>query len=72
MEKIHINTEFIKLDQFLKWADLVGSGSDAKFLIKNKCVRVNGNIIDMRGKKLYKGDIVEVEFDGNKFKFSVE
>lgn len=59
MEKVEINTEYIKLEQFLKWAGLVDSGSDAKGFILEGLVKVNGNVELQRGKKLRKGDTVE-------------
>lgn len=65
MKTIKINTEFIKLDQFMKWADLVPTGADAKLIISQGMVKVNGEIETRRGKKLKKNDIIEV--DGNKF-----
>ena len=61
MEQISINTEYIKLDQFLKFAGVVGSGSEAKMLIADALIRVNGEICLMRGKKLRPGDRVEVD-----------
>ncbi len=61
MEKVKINTEYIKLDQFLKWVNVVGQGSDAKELIMDGFVKVNGEVEFRRGKKLVIGDIVEVE-----------
>ena len=42
IEEIAINTEFIKLDQLLKWANLTGSGVEAKMFIQNGEVKVNG------------------------------
>ncbi len=63
MEKVKITSEYIKLDQFLKWANLVGSGVDAKFIIQDGLVKVNGEVEVRRGRKLYKGDKVVV--DGN-------
>ena len=65
MEIIEINTEFIKLDQLLKFAGLVGNGRDAKMVIQDEMVRVNGEICTMRGKKLRPGDVVEVEDAGS-------
>lgn len=65
MEIIEINTEFIKLDQLLKFAGLVGNGSDAKMVIQDEMVRVNGEICTMRGKKLHPGDVVEIEGAGS-------
>ena len=64
IEKITINTEFIKLDQLLKWANFTGSGVEAKMFIQNGEVKVNGVVETRRGKKIYDGDIVE--FDGEK------
>ena len=61
MEKITINTEFIKLDSLLKFAALVGTGGEAKFVISEGMVKVNGEVCTMRGKKIYPGD--RVDFD---------
>lgn len=62
MEKIKINTDYIKLDQLLKWSGVVGSGSDAKYLISERLVKVNDEITIQRGKKISKGDIIEIDF----------
>lgn len=59
MEKIKINTEFIKLDSLLKFAALVGTGGEAKYVISEGLVRVNGEVCTMRGRKIYPGDRVE-------------
>lgn len=61
MEKITINTEFIKLDSLLKFAALVGTGGEAKYVISEGMVKVNGEVCTMRGKKIYPGDKVEFE-----------
>ena len=66
MEKILINTEFIKLDSLLKFAALVGTGGEAKLVIIEGMVKVNGEVCTMRGKKIYPGD--RVDFD----RFSLE
>lgn len=66
MEEISINSEFIKLDSFLKWCGAVSLGSEAKFYILNEKVKVNDEIETRRGKKLYKGDTVE--FDNKVYK----
>lgn len=58
MEKIIINTEFIKLDAFLKWAGIASLGSEAKMYILDELVLVNGEVCTQRGKKIYKNDIV--------------
>jgi len=55
MKEIKINTEFIKLDQFLKWAGIAGSGGDAKAMILSGNIKVNGEVVLQRGKKIYKG-----------------
>jgi ribosome-associated protein len=61
MQKVKIDTEYIKLEQMMKFSGIVGSGSDAKVLIANGEVSVNGNTELQRGKKLRAGDIVEFE-----------
>jgi len=55
---VKITTEFIKLDALLKFASLTGSGGEAKALIQNGEVLVNGEICTMRGKKIRPGDKV--------------
>ncbi len=57
---IQITTEYIKLDQLLKFAGIVGNGSDAKILIYEEEVIVNGEVATQRGKKIRPGDIVQV------------
>ncbi|WP_419067819.1 RNA-binding S4 domain-containing protein [Candidatus Allofournierella excrementavium] len=61
MEKILIHTEFIKLDSLLKLAGLVETGGEAKLLIQNGQVEVNGEVCTMRGKKLRAGDTVTLD-----------
>jgi len=53
--------EYIKLDQFLKLAQIVQSGGEAKHLIQSGVVLVNGEVETRRGRKLHAGDVVEVE-----------
>lgn len=60
MQEVKISTEYIKLDQFLKFAELVDSGGVAKLFIKEELVRVNGEVCTSRGKKLHDGDVVEL------------
>ena len=55
---ISITTEYIKLEALLKLANLVGSGGEAKVLIQEGQVSVNGDVCTMRGKKLRPGDCV--------------
>ena len=66
MEEIQIRDEFIKLGQALKLAGLAESGVDAKFIIQDGLVKVNGETEVQRGKKLYKGDIFS--YDGQDVK----
>lgn len=61
MEKIAIQTEFIKLDSLLKFAALVGTGGEAKYVIGEGMVKVNGEVCTMRGKKIRPGDTVEFD-----------
>lgn len=60
---VEISTEFIKLQDALKYANLVYSGGEAKTLIQEGQVKVNGEVCTMRGKKLRDGD--KFEFMGN-------
>ena len=66
MQTIKLREEFIKLGQALKAAGLVESGVEAKEVIQNGFVLVNGEIDERRGRKLYDGDIVS--FDGEEIK----
>lgn len=56
-----IDTEFIKLDSFLKAVDAVSSGGEAKIIIGEGMVSVNGEVELRRGRKLRPGDMVELE-----------
>lgn len=59
MYTIHLKDEFIKLGQALKAAGLVDSGVEAKFMIQDGKVKVNGQVEVQRGKKLFSGDVIE-------------
>ena len=63
MKTVKIETPFIKLDSLLKLADLVSSGGEAKMVIQDGLVKVNGEVCTMRGKKLYPGDKFGFEGD---------
>ncbi len=65
MIEVQINSEFIKLDSFLKFCGAASLGSYAKLFIQNGEVEVNGEIETRRGKKLYTGD--KVEFQGETY-----
>lgn len=66
MEIIKLREDYIKLGQALKAAGLVESGVDAKFVVQDGLVKVNGQIETQRGKKLVAGDLVE--YDGQQIK----
>ena len=70
MENIAISSEYIKLDQFLKWVGIVESGTDAKFVIQSGEIRVNNEVELRRGRKLYPEDIVS--FEGKKYKVTAQ
>jgi ribosome-associated protein len=73
MEKseVKINTEFIKLDQLIKYAGIAYSGAEAKDMVINGCASVNGEQCLMRGKKIRPGDIVTLEFENAEFELTV-
>ena len=60
---ITINTEFIKLDQLLKFSQIAESGADAKDIILSEMVEVNNELSTMRGKKIRSGENIKVYFD---------
>lgn len=61
MQTIQLRDDYIKLGQALKAAGLVESGVDAKFVIQDGLVKVNGRVEVQRGKKLVSGDVIEFE-----------
>lgn len=65
MKTINLDTDSIKLGQFLKLVDIAMSGGDAKLIISNGEISVNGEVCTQRGKTLVDSDIVE--FDGERF-----
>ena len=60
MEELSITTEFIKLDSALKLANLAQSGGEAKLIIQEGYVLVNGDVCTQRGHKLRPGDVIEL------------
>ena len=60
-----IYSEFIKLQDAMKFASLVATGGEAKQLILDEMVKVNGEVCTTRGKKLYPGDVFS--FDGSSY-----
>ena len=65
---VAITTEYIKLQDAMKFANIVYSGGEAKQLILDEQVKVNGEVCTMRGKKLYNGD--KFEFNGETYMIS--
>lgn len=70
MKTITITTEFIKLQDLLKFASLVSTGGEAKIVIFEEEVRVNGEVCTQRGRKIRPGD--KVEFRGEVLTVSYE
>lgn len=73
MEKteVKLTTEFIKLDQLLKYSGIAYSGAEAKDMVINGCAYVNGENCTMRGKKIRPGDVVTLEFEDGDFEITV-
>ncbi len=61
MKEIIIRDEFIRLDSVLKFSGVIGTGGQAKMVIQDGLVLVNGEVCTMRGKKLRQGDTVEFD-----------
>ena len=61
MNKVSITTEYVTLGQFLKLADIISSGGQAKFFLEDVQIKVNGEVDQRRGRKLRDGDKIEVE-----------
>lgn len=64
MKPIQISTDYITLGQFLKLADCISTGGEAKFFLQETPILVNGEAENRRGKKLVEGDKVVVEGHG--------
>ena len=61
MKTVTINTEFIKLESLLKLTAVCSSGGEAKMVIQDEMISVNGEICTQRGKKIRSGDLVEFQ-----------
>ena len=70
--EIEITTEYIKLDQLLKFAQIAENGAMAMEMIWDEIVSVNGEICTMRGKKIRPGGIVLAEFEDENFEITVK
>lgn len=64
--EIKIRDEFIKLGQALKLAGVVEDGVEAKFVIQDRLVKVNSEVDERRGRKVYEGDVIS--FNGQDIK----
>jgi len=66
VKEIKINTDNIQLDQFLKWANIVSSGGEAKILIKEGHIKVNNLLEQRRSRKLIIGDEIKINEEAYK------
>ncbi|MTI49785.1 MAG: RNA-binding S4 domain-containing protein [Firmicutes bacterium] len=64
IERVTIDTDYIRLDQFLKYIAVAQTGGHAKILIKEGQIKVNNEICFQRGKKLIKNDKIEIDGQG--------
>lgn len=71
MEIIKIKTPFIKLQQLLKYADVVSDGTDARILIVDRFVSVNGEVEVRRGRKIYPDDEILISYDNQNISLKV-
>lgn len=69
--EVEITTEFIKLDQLLKYAGIAYSGAEAKDMVINGYATVNGEVCTMRGKKIRTGDTVTLDFEDDSIEIAV-
>ena len=60
IKEVKIKDEFITLGQLLKIVDLVSTGGEAKMFLANETIKVNNELENRRGKKLYKNDLIEI------------
>ncbi len=71
METVYITTEYIKLDQLLKFTQIAEDGADAKFIIKQGIIFMGENVIKERGKKIYPGDIITIKTEDEEIDIKV-
>ena len=69
IKEIKIESEYITLGQFLKIADIISSGGEAKTFLACNRILINNEEDNRRGRKLYKDDIVEI--DGKRYKICI-
>ncbi len=65
MNQVSIETDYIKLDQFLKLAGVAQTGGQAKIMISEGIITVNNEVVLQRGKKIRKNDIIEIKGYGS-------
>lgn len=61
VKMVKITDEYITLGQFLKIVDLISTGGEAKYYLNNNKILINNEIDNRRGRKLYKGDLLEID-----------
>lgn len=69
--EVEIATEFIKLDQLIKFAGIAYSGAEAKDMVINGYASVNGEVCTMRGKKIRQGDVITLDFEDESIEIAV-
>ena len=69
--EVQITTEFITLDQLIKYVGIAYSGAEAKDMVINGYASVNGEVCTMRGKKIRSGDVVTLDFEDDSFEIKV-
>ncbi len=71
MNEIKITTPFIKLDQFLKFCGIAYTGGEAKEMVADGIISVNGEVCKMRGKKLYPQDVIKITAEDGEIEFVI-
>lgn len=61
MENISISTPHINLDQLLKWAGIIGTGGQIIPMLEDSMIKLNGEVVTERRKKIYPSDVIEIE-----------
>lgn len=72
MNKIEIKTDFIKADQLLKYSGIALTGGEAKLMIEDGIVFLNGEKITQRGKKIFPGDTLVIKADDGEITLNIE
>ena len=70
-QMINIKTDVIKLEQLIKYAGLCVTGGQAKMIIAQNCISVNEKACNMRGKKIYPGDTIKIEYENEIFLYEI-